>query len=28
VREVIASADAPGILEDAAEGVGISLPTL
>lgn len=28
VREVIASADAPGILEEATEGVGISLPTL
>jgi Fe-S cluster biogenesis protein NfuA len=28
VREVIASADAPGVLEDDGEGVGISLPTL
>jgi Fe-S cluster biogenesis protein NfuA len=28
VREVIASADAPGTMEEASEGVGISLPTL
>lgn len=28
VRQVIASADAPGTLEEATEGVGISLPTL
>lgn len=28
VREVIASADAPGAFDDASEGVGISLPTL
>ncbi len=28
VREVEASADAPGTMEDAADGVGISLPTL
>lgn len=28
VREVIASADAPGTMEEAAEGIGISLPTL
>lgn len=28
VKEVIASADAPGTTEDASEGVGISLPTL
>jgi Fe-S cluster biogenesis protein NfuA len=28
VREVIASADAPGVMEDDDEGVGISLPTL
>lgn len=28
VREVIASADAPGVFDDEAEGVGISLPTL
>jgi Fe-S cluster biogenesis protein NfuA len=28
VREVIASADAPGTLEEATGGIGISLPTL
>lgn len=28
VKEVIASADAPGTLDEATEGVGISLPTL
>ena len=28
VKEVIASADAPGTIEDAADGIGISLPTL
>lgn len=28
VREVIASADAPGLDDDTAEGIGISLPTL
>lgn len=28
VREVIASADAPGALDDASEGIGIALPTL
>lgn len=28
VKEVIASADAPGVAEDEGEGVGISLPTL
>lgn len=28
VREVIASADAPGLQDDSSEGVGISLPTL
>jgi Fe-S cluster biogenesis protein NfuA len=28
VREVEASADAPGTMEEAAEGVGISLPSL
>jgi Fe-S cluster biogenesis protein NfuA len=28
VKEVIASADAPGTFEEATEGVGISLPTL
>jgi len=28
VKEVIASADAPGAMEDAADGIGISLPTL
>jgi Fe-S cluster biogenesis protein NfuA len=28
VREVIASADAPGALEDSDDGVGISLPSL
>lgn len=28
VREVIASADAPGMSEDEDEGIGISLPTL
>lgn len=28
VREVEASADAPGTMEDAVDGVGISLPTL
>ena len=28
VREVIASADAPGMMEEAADGVSISLPTL
>ncbi len=28
VREVIASADAPGAFDDEAEGIGISLPTL
>jgi Fe-S cluster biogenesis protein NfuA len=28
VREVIASADAPGMLDEDDEGVGISLPTL
>ena len=28
VREVEASADAPGTMEDATDGVGISLPTL
>jgi Fe-S cluster biogenesis protein NfuA len=28
VREVIASADAPGVFDDEDEGVGISLPTL
>jgi Fe-S cluster biogenesis protein NfuA len=28
VREVEASADAPGTMEEATEGVGISLPTL
>lgn len=28
VREVIASADAPGTLDEATEGIGISLPTL
>jgi Fe-S cluster biogenesis protein NfuA len=28
VREVIASADAPGTMEEATEGIGISLPTL
>lgn len=28
VREVEASADAPGTMEEAAEGAGISLPTL
>lgn len=28
VKEVIASADAPGTIEDAAGGIGISLPTL
>lgn len=28
VKQVIASADAPGTLEEATEGVGISLPTL
>ncbi len=28
VREVIASADAPGTFEEASQGVGISLPTL
>lgn len=28
VREVVASADAPGTLEEATEGVGISLPSL
>jgi Fe-S cluster biogenesis protein NfuA len=28
VREVVASADAPGAFDDDAEGVGISLPTL
>jgi len=28
VKEVIASADAPATLEDATEGIGISLPTL
>jgi Fe-S cluster biogenesis protein NfuA len=28
VREVIASADAPGTIDEATEGVGISLPTL
>ena len=28
VREVIASADAPGALDEEAEGIGISLPTL
>lgn len=28
VNEVIASADAPGTLDEATEGIGISLPTL
>ncbi len=28
VREVIASADAPGLEDDEADGIGISLPTL
>ena len=28
VREVIASADAPGLEDDTSEGIGISLPTL
>jgi Fe-S cluster biogenesis protein NfuA len=28
VKEVIASADAPGTLDEATEGVGISLPTM
>jgi Fe-S cluster biogenesis protein NfuA len=28
VKEVIASADAPGTLDEATEGIGISLPTL
>ena len=28
VREVIASADAPGLDDDSSEGIGISLPTL
>ena len=28
VREVVASADAPGVFDDADEGIGISLPTL
>lgn len=28
VRQVVASADAPGTLDEATEGVGISLPTL
>ena len=28
VKEVIASADAPGTLDEATQGVGISLPTL
>jgi Fe-S cluster biogenesis protein NfuA len=28
VREVIASADAPGVPDDQTEGIGISLPTL
>jgi Fe-S cluster biogenesis protein NfuA len=28
VREVIASADAPGTMEEATNGIGISLPTL
>jgi len=28
VKEVIASADAPGATEDAADGIGISLPSL
>jgi Fe-S cluster biogenesis protein NfuA len=28
VKEVIASADTPGTLDDATEGIGISLPTL
>jgi Fe-S cluster biogenesis protein NfuA len=28
VREVVASADAPGMFDEAGEGIGISLPTL
>lgn len=28
VKEVIASADAPGALDEATDGIGISLPTL